>query len=164
MRGRAPLRAEVFARLDEAAAEQLLPGAVDRDARRQRVLLVDEPARQAKAVRHLVVAERRQEVGHAGIHLLTLVEEAPAAAHVRRRPLVGDPLAHHERRRDGERLERLLQLGDPIARRLQRRRDGPVERREILALLLGAIRRGDRQDGPQPRRDFDDALPECSRT
>ena len=103
----------------------------------------------------------RQELGHAGKDLLALVHEAAAAAHVRRRPLVGDPLAHHERRRDGERLERLLQLGDPIARRLQRRCDGAVERREILALLLGAIRRGDRQDGPQPRRDLHHALPEC---
>ena len=30
------------------------------------------------------------------------------------------PLAHHERRRDAERPELLLQFRDPIARRLQR--------------------------------------------
>ena len=55
MRRRRSLRAEVLAGLDEAAAEELLPGAVDRDARGQRVLLVDEPAREAEPVRHLIV-------------------------------------------------------------------------------------------------------------
>ena len=77
MRRRRSLRAEIFARFDEAAAEELLPGAVDRDARRQRVPFVDEPARQPEAVRHLVVAERVQDGGHAGVDLLPLSRKLP---------------------------------------------------------------------------------------
>ena len=47
------LRAEVLARLDDPAAEDLFPQAVDHDARDERVALVHEPARQAQAIRGL---------------------------------------------------------------------------------------------------------------
>ena len=80
-----------------------------------------------------------QKLRDARIDLLALVEKTSAAAHVRGRPFVRHPLAHHERRRDAERPERPLELRDPIARRLQRGRDGPIRRRQILTLLLGPI-------------------------
>ena len=78
--------------------------------------LVDQPARQAQPVRHLIVAHRLQRRRRAGVDPLALVHEAAAPTDERRRPLVAGALAHHERSRDAERLELLLQLGDAIAR------------------------------------------------
>ena len=51
MRGPVALRAEIFAGEDDAAPEDLLPDAVDRDARGQRIVGRDQPARQAEARR-----------------------------------------------------------------------------------------------------------------
>ena len=107
--------------------------------------------------------QRMESRRHAGVDLLALVQEAAAAAHERGGPLVAGPLAHHERGRDAEGPELLLQLRDPIARRLQRHRDGPVEGGEILALLLGPLGRGDCQNRPQPGRDLHDALRRAAR-
>ena len=53
MARRRALRSEVLAGLDEAASEQLLPQAVDDDARDQRVVRINEPAREAQAVGRL---------------------------------------------------------------------------------------------------------------
>ena len=54
MRRRRALRAEVLARLDEAAAEDLLPEPIDGDARDERVVLVDQPAREPEPVDGLI--------------------------------------------------------------------------------------------------------------
>ena len=60
------LRAEVVLRLDEAAAEILLPDAIHDDARGERILRLDEPAREIEAVRVSAGLERRQHGGRAG--------------------------------------------------------------------------------------------------
>ena len=49
MRGKTTLEAEVVLGLDDPAAEELLPFAVDRDARGERVLFGDEPLREVEA-------------------------------------------------------------------------------------------------------------------
>ena len=63
MRRRRALRAEVLARLDEPASEDLLPEPIDGDARDERVALVDQPAREAEPVDGLIVAHRMQRAG-----------------------------------------------------------------------------------------------------
>ena len=67
MRRQRALRAEVLARLDDAAAEQLLPEAVDGDAGDERVVLVDQPSREAEPVDRQVVAHRVECVGRARV-------------------------------------------------------------------------------------------------
>ena len=127
--GGVALRAEVLARLHETAAEELFPGAVHRDARRQRVRLVHEPIGKAQPVRHLIVAQRVQHSGHRRVHLFPLVEEASTTAHERRRTRVRRPLPHHQRRRNGERAHLPLQRREPFPCRFQRRRRPCGERR-----------------------------------
>ena len=158
MRRRRAARAEVFARLDEAAAEELLPRAIDRDARCQRVRLVDKPTGETKSVGHQVVAKRGQHSRHARVDRLARVGEIAAAADHCRWPLVRNAFAHHERRGDGERFELIRKMGASIACRLQQRRDRAVERREVLLLLLRTIRRRDRQNRPKPRGNPDNLL------
>ena len=60
MRRRFAGDAEVVGGLDEAGAEHFLPEAVDRDAGRQRVALVEEPLREAEAVPREGCRHRRQ--------------------------------------------------------------------------------------------------------
>ena len=63
MAGRGALRAEVLARLDQTAAEELLPEPVDRHAGDQRVGRIDQPAGQPEAVGRQLVAHRMQRAG-----------------------------------------------------------------------------------------------------
>jgi hypothetical protein len=97
MRRRRALRSEVFTGLDEAAPEELFPQAVDDDARDQRVVGIDEPAREAQAVGRLVLAHRLQRPRRAGIHALALRREAAAHAQLERRTLEPWLLAHDQR-------------------------------------------------------------------
>src|SRR5207237_8259637 len=155
---RCSARAEVLARLDEAGPEELLPRAVHRDARGQRVPLVDEPVSQPETIRHLVLAKWMQNFRNARVNLLGLVHEAATSMHVRRRALVRNPFAHHECRRNRELRELLFQSGQPIARGLERRRDRAIEGRKFRALFLRPICGWERQDGSELRRDLNDAL------
>jgi hypothetical protein len=63
--GGAPWEPKVVLRLDQAAAEVLLPDAVDHDARGQRVGGVEEPAGEVESV-GLCDAQGRQDGGRAG--------------------------------------------------------------------------------------------------
>ena len=60
MRRQRPLGAEVLRRRHDAAAEEHLPVAIHRHARRQRMVRVGQPARQAEPVARRVLRERRQ--------------------------------------------------------------------------------------------------------
>src|ERR1041385_6912619 len=57
------LSAEVVAGFDDAAAEHLLPGAVDGHPRAEWVLGRDDPLRQAQAISWLIRGKRREECG-----------------------------------------------------------------------------------------------------
>ena len=100
MRRRRALRSEVLAGLDQAASEQLLPQAVDDDARHERVVRIDEPSRKTQAVGWQVVAHRVQRPRRARIHALALGREAAAHAQLERGALEPRLLAHDQRRRN----------------------------------------------------------------
>src|SRR5687768_1409042 len=79
MTRRLPLRAEVKACLYKARAKELLPEAVDRDARRQRVFGRDEPAGQIQPASPLGIAlrQRRQERWHIRLHFFPALVVLP---------------------------------------------------------------------------------------
>ena len=77
MRRRRALRSEVFAGLDESASEKLLPEPIDRDAGDERVVLLDQPARQPEPVDGLIVAQRMQRAGVAAKTRSPLASKLP---------------------------------------------------------------------------------------
>ena len=92
--GALALRAEVFAGLDEAAAEELLPEAVDGDARGERVL----PARPASGPAPAgwaaaLAAAAAAAAGVAGVDLVALAQEGSADPQIGGRPLECGALA-----------------------------------------------------------------------
>ena len=90
MVGSSPCVPKSSLRLDEPAAEELLPDAVDRHARGERVVRrrpASAPARAGCGIS--VVAHRRQHRGRAGVHALARRRETRRARGRRRRPLVG---------------------------------------------------------------------------
>ncbi len=91
MRRPLALRAEVLDRLHQARAEEHLPEPVDRHARRQRIVRVDEPAGEAEpVVRHpLVAAASDSRPGTPGADLLARLVVLAAEQHVRRRAASG---------------------------------------------------------------------------
>jgi hypothetical protein len=58
MRGSLALRSEIFRSLDQAAAEVMLPDAIHRHARCQRILRAHEPSRQIEPVWPVISAYR----------------------------------------------------------------------------------------------------------
>ena len=92
MRGRRALRAEVFAGLDDAAPEQLLPNSIRRHPRRQRVVLIHEPARQPQPIERLVFGPCVQDRRRRGVDLLASIQIT--AAHTQER--VQDRTGDHE--------------------------------------------------------------------
>src|SRR5436190_11146375 len=76
MRRIIPLGAEVAEAANDAVAEYLRPEAIDRDARRERMLGADEPARQAEAIGGAVCG--RQHRGDAALDALRLALEVAA--------------------------------------------------------------------------------------
>ena len=149
MRRRLALRAEVLARLDEAAAEQRFPEPVHRHARRRagcRGSRASAPARAGSAAR------RRGSGGSAvGVSAYTSSPGAwtPPLAQVNRRPLERRLLFHHQRRRYLQRVERLRGSRDVGTRGLELRRQRPELRRaRSLAWASVAARRA----APRARR------------
>ena len=67
-------RAEVFQRLDEAVAEHLGPQAIREHARRERILIADNPARHVEAGERGIALRRLGHVGDAGLHRLVACE------------------------------------------------------------------------------------------
>ena len=65
MRGLFALHAEVLRRLHQADAEVLLPEAIHRHARGQRMFGTDEPLRKPEPIRRRIRRQRRQNRGHA---------------------------------------------------------------------------------------------------
>ena len=61
MTRRQPLRTEVILRLDEAFAEILLPDAVHRHAREQRIVRARQPIGEVEAVQLPIHSRRREE-------------------------------------------------------------------------------------------------------
>ena len=78
MRGHGSLGAEILAGLDEASSEDLLPEPVHRDPCDERVVLVDQPAREAEAVHRQILAHRMEGRGGARVHAPGSGGEAPA--------------------------------------------------------------------------------------
>ena len=138
VRRRRAHRAEVLARLDEAAPVQRLPEAVDHHARGQRVVAADQPARQAEAIRRQVVGHGRQRRRRVGVHALARRGERAAFAQRRRRPFVARLVLHHQRGRQLEVLDRLLQPRHVLAIGLERRRLLAELRGEVLGLRVRA--------------------------
>ena len=68
MRGRFALGAEVIHRAHETFAEALLPEAIHRHARGQRILRRDDPAREAEPIARCRFEPRSNGCGHAGRH------------------------------------------------------------------------------------------------
>ena len=139
MHGRFALRAEIFAGLDDADAEQHLPEAIDRDPRGQRVLRVNEPAGERQPIQSGVLRQRRQDRRHAGRDLIRPIAIIAAPQHEGLARLCH--LVHHHRRDDGfvERLlfcPQALQLGILPAVSLARRNI-----QKVIAHLLGFILR-----------------------
>ena len=152
MRRQGALGAEVLARLDQAAAEDLLPQAIDGDARDERILLVHEPPRQAEAIRRQLVPHRVQDTGRPGIDARTARRERAALAQLVRRPLERRPLLHHQRRGNLQRRQPLPRRRDRVTRRLQRGRRRAVVAGELVGVRLRSGRRRRQHDRAHPRR------------
>src|SRR5262245_29842141 len=98
MRRRRPLGAKVLAGFDDAATEDLLPETIDVDPRDERVVHVDEPARESEAVRRLIVAQRMQRAWRAGVDASAFCGEAAAFAQLVGGPIEQALLARDQRR------------------------------------------------------------------
>ena len=86
--GPVALRAEVFAGLDDADAEEHLPQAVDGDARGQRVVGLDQPLGQSEAVHRVAVgAAARKRRGTPAVDLFARLVVLAADEDVRSRGL-----------------------------------------------------------------------------
>ena len=94
--GRRALRSEIFAGLHNAAAEQLLPVAIHRDARGERVVVGYQPVGQAQAIGHLIVGQRIEDEGNSRAHLVAEAQEGAANMHVGAGPLEGILFAHDQ--------------------------------------------------------------------
>ena len=120
MRRDRALRAEVLARLDDAAAEMHLPEAIDEHARRQRLARIEQPVREPEAV---LRPARRPTASTAsspcGVHALAGIAVDAAIQHERRRRL--RRVAHHEHLRHARRELVLASRARPSARRAPRR-------------------------------------------
>ena len=93
---RLALVAEVLERAHEAAAEEGLPLAVDRDARGERVLRGEEPAGERQAVGRGVFGQGREERRHGRRNLLLRAEVFAAMMAEGRTGMGFGALAHHE--------------------------------------------------------------------
>ena len=123
--------------LDEADAEELLPEAVDGDAGRQRVVGVDQPARQRQPVELRARWRRVQRRRHARADRLALVEEVAADVDVRRPRLA---LAAGSASSCATCFELGRQLARPRRRASSTLRDSDaVMRRQLRLLLLVAL-------------------------
>src|SRR4051812_16327145 len=96
------LRSKILRRLDETAAEELLPLAVDLNARGQRIIAADEPLRQAEPVARQVLRERRDERRDVRPDLRGFISNPSASAYVVARRLITARLSHDERGDDPE--------------------------------------------------------------
>jgi hypothetical protein len=111
------LHAEILRRFDDPDAEELLPVAVDRHPRRQRMLRREKPSRQGKPVRFRIGRERRQRRGRArgyfrgGLVIRTLSQHECI-------PRLGQFLHDHDARDRGAELvplvDRLLDARDRV--------------------------------------------------
>src|SRR5437016_11535788 len=80
--GRVALAPKIFAGLNDGAAEDFLPEAVDGDAGRQRVVLIHEPVSESQAVRHLVLGQGIERGRDPRVYFVALAHEAAAQADV----------------------------------------------------------------------------------
>src|SRR5262245_59655890 len=146
------LRAKILLAGDDAAAEELGPGAVDLNARGERVGRAGEPAGQAEAVLWRAGLQRRQDSRRAGLDLFAGGEKITAPKNGRHSRLV--QLAHDEggrRRRSVEILLHLVQLG------LKLFRSGPqanTVRAERILLILVALLWNNLDDAADIGRQF----------
>ena len=100
MRRPVALQAEIVFRGDQALAEIGLPDAIDRHARRQRMVAARPASGQNRAGRAAAPRDQRRQHGrHAGLHRGAGLQKVAADVNVRFARL--GPLAHHERGRDG---------------------------------------------------------------
>ena len=123
------LRAEFLARPHDAGAEDGFPKAVRGHARRERIGVVHQPAREREAVLRRSGGEGRKRRGHALLHLLGQREIIAAKLHPRLALLPGFKVAHdghsdlfHVGKLLAQRGDSLL-VGLPVIRR---RRSGAV--------------------------------------
>ena len=91
-------------------------------ARDQRVVAIDQPARQAEPVGRQRVLHRRQRQRRPRVHALAARGEGAALAQLVRRPLEAGPILHHQRARDLQIDERLARGLERVARRREQRR------------------------------------------
>ena len=160
MRRRRALGAEVLARLDQPAAEDLLPEPVDGDARDERIVRsTSQRARPSRLIAQ-IVAHGRQRPRRAGVDALALRREAAAHAQLVRGPLEGRALPHDQRRRDLQVGQRLPRGGERVARRLRAAgvvgaEHAPRARRPALDVRSAAGMRStgrSRAGSPRPER------------
>src|SRR4051812_18336929 len=133
------LRTEVFAGFDQAASEVLLPNPVDRNARRERIVLADQPLGEAEPVRRRVRRHTAQYGGHAAVYLLVLIGESSADAHEIGWTRNTRSFPHNERGGDSEAVHLLLQFLEPLARRFEPWSDRAELFGNLLAFVRGAI-------------------------
>ncbi len=148
MAGRLALRAEVFLGLDQSRAEDLGPEPIDGDARRQRVLGVDEPSRQPEPVLGRAGrASRWSATGTPGSTALAGVEEVPLAQHASDPTMLGPDSSTITGSFGIGRLG-LLERGDLVAQSTselrRRRRCSTVGRRTVLLERCDSGRRSRR--------------------
>jgi len=80
--GRRALSSEVLLSLDDPDAENLAPEAVDGDARRERVLLVDNPLRQPQSIGRRADGHRIERRKHCRQYGGALVKKIPLHQHM----------------------------------------------------------------------------------
>ena len=89
MRRRLALRSEIFRRLHQAGPENLLPEAIDRDARGQRIGGIDNPLSEAEPVARQRCGHGRQHGGYRRRDLLARLIVLAAEQHIRHRRAAG---------------------------------------------------------------------------
>ena len=166
--GPLPLRAEVLSRLDQADAEKPLPDAVDHDARRERIVPVDQPFCEAQSVSHGVLSHRGQVRRHGRGHLLAPLVILALLEHEGLAAFCGRQVFHHhdfglplDADRDHRRLLRVPAAA--VDGRLVEEREEPVvvaprQRVEFVVVAARAVERQAEPDGSDGLELVEDVL------
>src|SRR5262245_23065616 len=116
------LRTEVFAGLDQAAPEVLLPNPVDGNTGRQRIILTYQPLSETQPVRRRIGRQTTQRGGHIAVDLFVLVCESSADANKIGGSRDTGLVAHDQRGGNAKTVRLLLQFLEPLACRFELRR------------------------------------------
>ena len=153
MRWRVALHAKVLGGFHNSPAEVVHPDSIHGHARDQRILRINEPARQSEPVRGLIFRERMQNCRYARAHFLPLVQEAAANEDVSF-PRLGQ--FFHDHRGGGSKLApEAAQRGEALPDGIPARGNRPEVSAQDFLLLRGLFFPGSIQDSLDTHRNPD---------